>query len=229
MAGKIFISYRRDDDPAFAARVRDGLAAKFGKSALFMVVDNLLAGQRFDDELAKALKECDVLVAIMGAKWIDVLAAKTALGERDYMREEVGAALQRRIVVIPVRVGRDGTLAPLPRPADLPDDIRELVQHQKHDVVHEKFGRDVADLAEAIATVRRSKSRPKRWPVVVAAVAAIVGLFVALLLYKGSFPNVAELEAHETARLQRAAVEAAAAKKLDDELRTENRAKAERQ
>jgi len=57
MAGKIFINYRRDDEPAFAARVRDALVATFGKSNLFMDMDNLLAGQRFERELAKALAE----------------------------------------------------------------------------------------------------------------------------------------------------------------------------
>ncbi len=57
---KIFISYRRDDNPAAAARVRDGLAQKFGKSNLFMDVDNLIAGLRFDEELARALTACDV-------------------------------------------------------------------------------------------------------------------------------------------------------------------------
>jgi hypothetical protein len=55
MAGKIFISYRRDDDAAAAARVSDGLVSRFGKAKLFLDVDNLLAGQRFDEELAKAL------------------------------------------------------------------------------------------------------------------------------------------------------------------------------
>src|SRR5215467_3636479 len=64
MAGKIFISYRREDDPAAAARVRDALASKFGKANLFMDVDSLIAGQRFDDELRKALAVCDVLIAI---------------------------------------------------------------------------------------------------------------------------------------------------------------------
>ncbi len=183
MPGKIFISYRRDDEPSAAARVRDGLAGKFGKTAMFMDVDNLLAGQRFDDELAKALKECDVLVAIIGGKWTDILAAKTAAGERDYVREEIGAALERRIVVIPVRVGSDGLLAPLPRPTELPDDIHELVQHQKHDVVHEKLGRDVGDLAAAIAALRHSKSTPKPWGKIAA------GAVVALLLGGGVVAN----------------------------------------
>jgi hypothetical protein len=47
MPSKIFVSYRRDDDPNGAARIRDALAARFGKASIFMDVDNLLAGQRF--------------------------------------------------------------------------------------------------------------------------------------------------------------------------------------
>ena len=39
MAGKIFISYRRDDDASAAARVSDGLALRFGKANLFIDVD----------------------------------------------------------------------------------------------------------------------------------------------------------------------------------------------
>jgi hypothetical protein len=152
---KIFVSYRRDDNPAAAARVHDGLAAKFGKSDLFMDVEDLLAGLRFDQELAKALGACDVFIAIIGERWLELLKAKAAAGERDYVREEIAAALHRSIVVVPVRVGREGKLAPLPRPDELPSDIRDLVQYQKHDVTHEHHGRDVAALAEAIVAVRQ--------------------------------------------------------------------------
>jgi len=53
MGGKIFISYRREDDPSAAARVRDALAARFGKASLFMDVDSLAAGQRFDEQPRK--------------------------------------------------------------------------------------------------------------------------------------------------------------------------------
>ena len=130
MPGKIFISYRRDDDPAFAARVRDGLAAKFGKSALFMDVDNLLAGQKFSKELAKALDSCDVLVAIIGSRWADILSARRAPADngrdwesvephlaaeaRDYVREEIGAALKRGIVRHTLDLLR--STRPCPRP-----------------------------------------------------------------------------------------------------------------
>ncbi len=154
--GKIFVNYRRDDDASAAARVRDALAARFGKSNVFMDVDNLLAGQRFDEELAKALGVCDVLIAVIGPRWMDLLRARAASRERDYVREEIAAALERRIVVIPVRVGRDGQMPPLPRAEELPADIHELVLYQKHDVAHERFGRDMADLNEAIVSVRKS-------------------------------------------------------------------------
>ena len=49
MSGKIFINYRRDDERAVAARIRDRLAGVFGSSNVFMDVDNLMAGQRLTD------------------------------------------------------------------------------------------------------------------------------------------------------------------------------------
>ena len=155
MPARIFISYRRDDVAGDARGIRDGLAARFGRGSVFMDVDDLLAGQRFDEELAKALDACDVLIAVVGPRWMDLLRVKIASGELDYVRAEIDGALRRRIVVIPVRVGREGQMPPLPRPEVLPDDLRDLVLHQKHDVAHERFGRDMADLAEAIAAIRR--------------------------------------------------------------------------
>jgi hypothetical protein len=71
MAGKIFVNYRRDDVPGDARGVCQSLATEFGKSNVFMDVDNLLAGQRFDKELAKALNVCDVLIAVMGPHWME--------------------------------------------------------------------------------------------------------------------------------------------------------------
>jgi len=84
---KIFVNYRRDDVAGDARGVRDGLAAKFGKSNVFMDIDNLLAGQRFDQELAKALGTCDILIAIIGPRWMELMQARKASGERDYVRE----------------------------------------------------------------------------------------------------------------------------------------------
>ncbi len=182
MPGRIFISYRRDDVPGDARGLRDGLATRFGKSSIFMDVDNLLAGQRFDEELAKALASCDVFLAVIGPRWMEQLAARTASGERDYVREEIAAALKRRIVVIPVRVGREGQMPPLPRAGDLPDDIRDLVHYQKQDVAHERFGRDIAELVSAIRLVRQGGRRALPWRSLAAACALLAMLGGAVML-----------------------------------------------
>ena len=158
MPNRIFINYRRDDAPGDARGVRDGLAAKFGRTNIFMDVDNLFVGQRFDLELSKALDECDMLIVIIGPHWLQLLHARSEIGERDYVREEIAEALRRRIAVVPVRVGRDGGMAPLPKSEDLPEDIREVVLYQKHDIAHERFGRDMADLISGIVAVRNAKS-----------------------------------------------------------------------
>jgi len=55
MPGKVFVKYRRDDVRDMAARIRDRIAATLG--------DNLMAGQRFDRELERALSQTDVLFA----------------------------------------------------------------------------------------------------------------------------------------------------------------------
>lgn len=204
---KIFVSYRRDDDPNSAARVRDGLAAVFGKPSVFMDVENLLAGQRFDIKLAEALAGCDVLIAVIGERWMDILRERTAAmetdtEERDHVREEISAALQRGIIVIPVRVGRDGKLPALPRPSELPDDIRDLVAHQKHDVRYETHGRDVADLIKSIQAVSPESSKPTahrlsmHW-VYASSTLALVGGVVGLLWIFGVFVSESERAAEQ--------------------------------
>jgi hypothetical protein len=188
MAGKIFISYRRDDDPSAAARVRDALAARLGKASLFMDVDSLFAGQRFDEELNKALATCEVLIVVMGRRWLQHLNSRLATRERDYVREEIAGALRRRIVIIPALVGREGRLPQMPRPDQLPDDIRDLVSYQKHDVVHEHFGRDIAALIDAIVRVRKAQGTGRAPYALIGATAAIV-LTLSSLFYASAYNN----------------------------------------
>jgi hypothetical protein len=156
VAGKIFINCRRDDERVFAARVRDRLAGVFGNTNVFMDVDNLMAGQRFDKELEKALAETDIFIAVIGPQWMQLFTQRQAVGERDYVREEIVGALKSGIVVISALIERTA----LPRADDLPEDIRALVLHQKHDVTHEHFWRDIAGLIEAIRFARKAAQNP---------------------------------------------------------------------
>ena len=184
MAKKIFISYRRDDSRMTAGRLHDALARHFGKKRLFMDVDNLLAGQRFDRELDTALNQCDVLLLVVGPHWMDILeqrvaAAATDPDERDYVRDEIAAALARNITVIPVLV--DG--AKLPSKSALPDDIQDLALHQKHDISYERFGRDVDDLASAIRAVSKRTKDTGSFPLGT----AIAGVFIVGVIGAGGY------------------------------------------
>jgi formylglycine-generating enzyme required for sulfatase activity len=153
MAGKIFISYRRDDVRDQAARIRDRLATAFGKSNVFMDVDNILPGERFSEKLENELAQTGVLLAIIGPRWGQHIAERQGSTERDYVRDEIAAALKHKIMVIPVLV--EG--APLPKPDDLPQEMRGLLQYQTHEITsYKRFSRDVDDLIAAIRTHQKA-------------------------------------------------------------------------
>lgn len=187
MAGKIFVSYRRDDSRADARGIRDRLARVYGERNVFMDVDKLKPGQRFDVALADAMAQCEVLICVIGPRWLELLEQRMATGDRDYVREEVASALHRGVLVIPVVIDRTS----LPKPDQLPDDIRNLVLHQKHDITHERFGRDVQDLIDAINAERRDRrtARAVRPYLEHAWIGAAVGLVLLIGLYYLSRPT----------------------------------------
>jgi hypothetical protein len=115
--------------------------------------------------LSKALGECDVFIAVIGALWYDQLRVRAQAGARDYVRDEIGEALARDILVIPVTIDH----AQLPHPEALPDDLHSLALRQKQEILHERFGRDMDDLIQAIRTTspamipQRKTSGPVGW------------------------------------------------------------------
>jgi TPR repeat protein len=181
--GKIFVSYRREDAPGDARSICDRLTRSFGAANVFMDVDRLLAGQRFDRELDKALAKCDVLIAVIGSRWTELLSDHARHGTRDYVCDEIAAALQRDIIVIPVMIGREANMPPLPLAQELPENIRELVLYQKHNVAHESFVRDANHLITAIKAALREKRGPKPWRAMAAAAAIVLALTVGTLGY----------------------------------------------
>ena len=98
----IFVNYRRGDAKAEAARLYDRLANVFGAENVFMDVDTLLVGERFDIKLEEALADAYIFLAVIGSRWLDLLIARAKSGERDYVREEIAAALAGNIIVVPI-------------------------------------------------------------------------------------------------------------------------------
>ena len=143
--GHIFISYRRSDSAPWAGRIYDRLTAHFGKDVIFMDVDTIEAGVDFVDVLQNAVQSCDVLVALIGRRWLDI---KDGTGKRrldnpeDFVRIEVATALERDIRVIPVLV--DGVS--MPYSTELPNNLKSLVRRNALQVDHHSFNSDARRL-----------------------------------------------------------------------------------
>jgi hypothetical protein len=201
VAGKIFISYRREDAAANALGVSQYLANEFGRRNVFLDID-MRAGTKFPLFLEQRLAQCKVMLALIGPDWLN---ASDEQGRRrldipdDWVRLEIAHALKRGITVIPVCVGG----ANLPPRTVLPEDIRGLVDHQAISITHPGFRREMSGL---VRDIRHIPSR-KSWPHL-GLILAGLSLFFALALTLfwiplGSFKRVQEMVFHYTRRLQR--------------------------
>jgi TIR domain-containing protein len=121
---KIVISYRRSDSSGIAGRVFDRLAAHYGKDAVFMDVDSIPFGIDFRKHIDAVLRECDILVVLMGPQWLGPMPRRQFRinTESDPVRVEVETALRNDIPIIPVLID-DGKM---PRSDQLPDSIKEF-------------------------------------------------------------------------------------------------------
>jgi hypothetical protein len=101
---KIFISYRRDDSAPYAGRVSDQLKRHF---RVFIDVDSLEAGDHFRDAIEQYVTSCDVLIAVIGPRWMDAddTGKRRLDEENDLVRLEIATALRRGIRVVPGLVG----------------------------------------------------------------------------------------------------------------------------
>src|SRR4051794_15983660 len=119
---KMVISYRRADSQDIAMRIRDRLAARYGKRSVFTDIDSIPLGRDFLRHINSELSTSDVLLAVVGPRWIRGGGEQgQGIGEEtDYVRIEVEGALKRDMPVIPILVGG----AKMPKPAELPEGLR---------------------------------------------------------------------------------------------------------
>jgi hypothetical protein len=149
MTGKIFINYRRGDDPGHTGRLFDRLQDAFAPEQLFLDIDNIAPGLDFVRVLHERVAECDVVLAVIGKNWID---ARDANGARrlddpdDFVRIEITSALSQDKRVIPVLVGD----AHMPRPEQLPDALKPLARRNAVRLTYERFRADMQGLIKAL-------------------------------------------------------------------------------
>ena len=69
---QIFISYRRNDSADVVGRIHDKLIYKFGKENVFKDVDSIPLGIDFRKILDKSVSNCNIFLAIIGTRWLEV-------------------------------------------------------------------------------------------------------------------------------------------------------------
>jgi formylglycine-generating enzyme required for sulfatase activity len=144
-SGKIFINYRRSDDPGFAIALYMCLEGEFGAGRLFMDVDHIKPGEDFVEVLKAQVAQCDVLLAVIGPRWADNMASRVE-DPQDFVAVEIMAALDQGKFVIPVLVG--GVDFP---PADiLPGPIRPLARKHAVSLRPARFKADYQGLSAAL-------------------------------------------------------------------------------
>jgi len=187
MAG-IFINYRRDDAPGTAGRLYDQLARSFSRRALLIDVDAIEPGFDFDKQIESQIAQCDALLALIGPHWLaaaDDQGRRRLHNDKDYVRQEIAAALKRGIPVIPVLL--DGT--PMPSESDLPIDLKGLAKRQGLELRHTRF---VADADAILSALKHClPRRPNRWGLpLTAAVIGCLCLGLAIYLWSSSRPSI---------------------------------------
>lgn len=106
-AMKIFINYRRADSADVSGRIYDRLVEEYGVDSIFKDVDSIPFGIDFREYLDNSVKECDLLLVVIGNKWLKILdeeGNRRIDNESDFVRIEIESALKREKPVIPLFV-----------------------------------------------------------------------------------------------------------------------------
>ena len=126
--GRIFICYRREDTPAEAGRLSEGLTQSFGEERVFFDIDSVPLAMNFVTYIADQLQQCPVMLVVIGRGWntiADERGVRRLDDPADQVRVEIATALRLKVPVIPILVQN----ASMPRATDLPEDIRDLAFH----------------------------------------------------------------------------------------------------
>jgi hypothetical protein len=114
---------------------------------VFLDVSGIDAGDDFAEKLKSAVAASKALVAVIGPGWLVSRDGARKLGEEgDFVTEEIAAAIESGITIVPELV--DG--ARMPAIDELPPRLRELSRRNAVSISHERFDSDSKHLVEAL-------------------------------------------------------------------------------
>ena len=142
VAGRIFLNYRREDEPGWVRAFYGELTKNFAENQVFMDVEGGIPfGTDFVDYLRAQVKQCDVLFVFIGPTWLASIEQR--VGEHDFVRIEIEAAFSQGKTVVPVLVGG----AKMPKEAQLPESMRKLCRLNAADLRSGRFSGQIVVLS----------------------------------------------------------------------------------
>jgi TIR domain len=147
---RVFVNYRRADAAAHANLLYDWIRERYGEDRVFKDVDSIEPGMDFEEAIERAVASSAVMLVVIGNEWLVESSGRRRLEEPyDYVRLEVGAALQRNIRVIPVLV--EG--AAMPEAEELPEALAALPRRQAFELSDMRSRADRDELLRRLDTI----------------------------------------------------------------------------
>ena len=158
----IFICYRHADSVDHVQRLGEKLEEQLAEHGVYIDFGNE-PGENFPERLKRAIATCSVMLVVIGPRWLEITDAagnRRLDDERDFVRIEIAAGLEREdLVIIPVLVGGAG----MPPPERLPEELQPLTRLVASTIRDDRWGdghRD-DDVRALVAVLRRWLAKDK--------------------------------------------------------------------
>lgn len=146
----VFISYRRADSAWPVRYIADYLLNYFNnKIKIFLDVDVIGFGERFDRVIEDEIKRSNVILVAIGPQWLRLSKAngmRRLDDPNDYVAREIAAAIANSKKIIPVLI--DG--AEMPSEHDLPEAITDLALYHGFKISAQDFHQQITQLVKRL-------------------------------------------------------------------------------
>jgi Caspase domain/TIR domain len=164
---KVFVNYRHEDTPGAAWALYLKLEERFGAENVFFEQSSLRSGMRWFEEVRSRPFTTGVFLALIGPRWMSILATRSQRGDVDYVVKEIDLALRSGppVTVIPVLVDD----AEIPDPPSLPPALRALPKIQVERLRHATFLYDIEHLIAQLSEIAESATTDRAAPAALSA------------------------------------------------------------
>jgi len=151
-SGSVLISYRRTDSAAAAGRLSNTLSEWLGPDHVIMDSPPVRVGVAGSTAAEPQLDNAAAVVVLIGTDWLDSGRSPKRSRQRranDFIDDEIAAALERDLLVIPVLLDD----AEMPTHAQLPPAIQPLADLRPISLRFSSWDRDVYRLASILMPI----------------------------------------------------------------------------